>query len=81
MNTIGLGEASSRPATAARAHGTRPHVFADGRCTRCQMLSSWPGARYLCEGNEYSGRVQCTHEGCKRVSVHGGKCGVHRGRP
>lgn len=59
MYTIGLGEASSRPARsrAAPPEAARPHVWAsDKRCARCAMHRAWDGARAACTGIDKTAR-------------------------
>ena len=53
MMTLGLGEASSRPARryVAVPARVRPHVWAeDDRCERRAMRRTWDGARVACTG-------------------------------
>jgi hypothetical protein len=48
---------------------SRPHAYAAGRCVRCLMLETWPGARYACEGSSYTCAVG-----------ERGRCDARRGR-
>lgn len=53
MMTLGLGEASSRPAARRRPPpaATRPHQWGkDSRCVRCAMHRTWDGAALACTG-------------------------------
>lgn len=52
MNTLGLGEASSRPAAqyVAVPASARPHLWDGDRCRRCEMHAGWDGARLACTG-------------------------------
>jgi hypothetical protein len=70
---------------------SRPHVYAAGRCVRCQMLAAWPGARYACQGTEYSAgageRQQCRAGSgrvgarrCQKMAAPGAtRCAAHGG--
>ncbi len=86
MSTLGLGELSSAPAQRRRGrpHDERPHVFELGRCWRCQMLETWAGARYACEGSAYPERApRCsgtltTGRPCPYAATSHGMCNQHR---
>lgn len=51
MDNLRVAESGKRAARERAIPAERdPHAWTDGRCRRCGMLDTWPGARYACTG-------------------------------